>query len=280
MFRGDWLRTQNLRAEQRETLVCCSFDVARLVHGYQPTSRRAAPDWGVGMRHSLTSAFTVACLVWAWPAGALADSLSVELRVQLFAPSYRWSSLETAFDVPSSATKSFYFVPALGARFYSKSGHGALVDVDYRFDMDTDEFLNIFGARYTTDFTVAHAGYAYRYVLASRRDPERLAWALTPHASLAAGAAFSELRGSSVVVRDRSPVVGGRVGFDVDLHINRFFLGWSLRYEGLAHTKGAIRASHFFSWNLIPVFQMGAVIGRKVQKPREENGVLPQLDGY
>jgi len=48
----------------------------------------------------------------------------------------------------------------------------------------------------------------------------------------------------------------------------------------LAHTKGAVRASHFFSWNLIPVFQMGAVIGRKVQKPREENGVLPQLDGY
>ena len=84
------------------------------------------------------------------------------------------------------------------------------------------------------------------------------AGALTPHASLSAGAAFNELRGGGVVVRDRSPVVGGRVGFDVDLHINRFFLGWSFRYEGLAHTQGAVRASHFLSWNLIPVFQMGA----------------------
>lgn len=232
------------------------------------------------MRHNLTLVFTVACLVWAWPAGALADSLSAELRVQVFAPSYRWSSLETAFDLPSTATQSFYFVPALGARFYPKNGHGALVDVDYRFDMNADDFLNIFGATYTTDFTVAHAGYAYRHVIASRRDPERLAWALTPHASLAAGAAFSELSGRGDVIRDRSPVVGGRVGFDVDLHINRFFLGWSFRYEGLAHTKGAVRASHFLSWNLIPVFQMGAVIGRKVQKPRQENEFRSPLDGY
>jgi hypothetical protein len=210
----------------------------------------------------------------------LADSLSVEIRVQVFAPSYRWSSLETAFDVPSSAGQSFYFVPALGARFYSKSGHGALVDADYRFDMDADTFLDFFGTTSTTDFTVAHAGYAYRHVVASRRDPERLAWALTPHASLSAGAAFNELRGGGIVIRDRSPVVGGRVGFDIDLHIDRFFLGWSFRYEGLAHTQGAVRASHFLSWNLIPVFQMGAVIGRKVQKPRQENEFQSPLDGY
>ena len=59
----------------------------------------------------------------------------------------------------------------MGARFYSKNGLGALVDVDYRFDMNADDFLNIFGTTYTTDFTVAHAGYAYRHVIASRRDP-------------------------------------------------------------------------------------------------------------
>jgi len=61
-------------------------------------------------------------------------------------------------------------------------------------------------------------------------------------------------------------VVGFRVGFDIDLHLQRCFLGWGFSYEYLAHTRGSIRYSHFLAWNLIPVFRMGVVIGRRVQR--------------
>jgi hypothetical protein len=44
-------------------------------------------------------------------------------------------------------------------------------------------------------------------------------------------------------------------------------MGWTLRYEILKHTKGSLRLSHFVSWNVIPVFAIGAVIGREVRAP-------------
>lgn len=63
----------------------------------------------------------------------------------------------------------------------------------------------------------------------------------------------------------RPRVVGARFGVDLDFHIKRFFMGWTLRYEVLKHTKGSIGVSHFLSWNVIPVFAIGAVLGAKVQ---------------
>jgi hypothetical protein len=199
-------------------------------------------------------------------------SLSTELRFRFFTTSYRWSSYRSgAMDLPDSGKQSLYVVPALGLRFYPKNGHGALVDVDYRFDVDADgnaEFLCIFDCppRMWTEFVVAHAGYAYRYLIRTAREPGRLAWTLTPHASVAAGASYTQ-RTSPFSQREQSAVVGARFGLDIDLHINRFFMGWTLRYEVLKHTKGSLRLSHFVSWNVIPIFAIGAVIGRKVRAP-------------
>jgi hypothetical protein len=198
-------------------------------------------------------------------------SLSTELRFRVFTTSYRWSSYRSgAMDLPDSGKRSLYVVPALGVRFYPKNSHGVLVDVDYRFDIDVDgdaEFLCIFDCppRLETEFVVAHAGYAYRYVIRPH-ESGRLAWTLTPHASVGAGASYTG--GSDFFgIREQSPVVGARFGLDIDLHINRFFMGWTLRYEILKHTKGSLRLSHFVSWNVIPVFAIGAVIGREVRAP-------------
>jgi len=196
-------------------------------------------------------------------------SLSTELRFRLFTTAYRWSSYRSeAANLPDTGKRSLYLVPALGARFYPKHGHGMLVDVDYRTDIDLDSnagFLCIFDCptTLTTQFAVAHAGYAYRYVIPSHKQG-RLTWTVTPHASVAAGASFSYVS-SPFRQSSRSPVVGARFGLDIDLHIRRFFMGWTLRYEILRHTKGALRLSHFLSWNVVPVFAIGAVIGRKVQ---------------
>jgi hypothetical protein len=197
--------------------------------------------------------------------------LSTEIRVGLFSASYRWSnSLPAAAPVVNYAEKSLYFVPSLGARFYPRGGHGALIELDYRLDADPDSACLVFcppdPPTFRIDFVVAHAGYAYRHVVAARKRPEHRAWAFTPHVSLAVGGAFSEL--ATAGVPSRSPVVGGRAGFDIDWHIGHFFMGWSFSYEILAHTRGAIRYSQFFDWNLIPLFRIGGVIGRTAAEQR------------
>ena len=194
---------------------------------------------------------------------------SAELRFRLFTTAYRWSSYSSnAVDLPDAGRRSLHVVPSFGARFYTKHDHGVLVDVDYRFDIDVDSdsgFLCIFSCPPTlwTEFVVVHVGYAYRYVIPSR-STGRITWTVSPHASLAAGSAYSAGNGA-VGVSARSPVVGARFGVDVDLHIKRFFMGWSLQYEILKHTKGPLRLSHFLAWNVVPVFAMGAVLGRRVQ---------------
>lgn len=197
------------------------------------------------------------------------SSLSTELRFRLFTTAYRWSSYHPEdANLPDTGRRSLYLVPSIGARFYPKRGHGVLVDVEYRTDIDLDSdsgFLCIFDCPPTlwTEFAVAHAGYAYRYVIPSPKQG-RLTWTVTPHASVAAGASFSHVS-SPFRQSSRSPVVGARFGLDIDLHIKRFFMGWTLRWEILSHTKGVLRVSHFLSWNVVPVFAIGGVIGRKVQ---------------
>lgn len=199
-------------------------------------------------------------------------SLSTELRFRVFTTSYRWSSYRSgAMDLPDSGKRSLYVVPALGVRFYPKNGHGVLVDVDYRLDIGVDsdaEFLCIFDCppQLWANFVVAHAGYAYRYVIRTARDRGRFVWTMTPHASVAAGKSYTQRTGS-FNQSEQSAVVGARFGLDIDLHINRFFMGWTLRYEILKHTKGSLRLSHFISWNVIPVFAIGAVIGRELRAP-------------
>ena len=194
---------------------------------------------------------------------AEADSLSVELRFQVSTSSFRWSSFRSPLlmYIPSTGSRSQYFEPGIGVRFYPKGSHGVLVDADYRVDLDLDQ---IWGAWLRTDFGVAHVGYAYRHIIQSRRRPGRRAWTLTGHASIAAGASIASYSNADAYARQRSPVVGPRFGFDVDWHISRFFMGWMLHYEILWHTKGWLRTSQFVAFNLVPVFAIGVSIGREV----------------
>lgn len=223
-----------------------------------------------------TFVFAVFLASWVGPSGAALASeaertLSTEIRVGLFSASYRWSnSLPDSAGIDDYAERSLYFVPSLGARFYRRAGHGALVDFEYRLDADTDSACLVFcppdPPTFRINFAIAHAGYAYRHLVAARKRPEHRAWAFTPHVSLAVGGAFSER--ATAGVPSRSPVVGGRAGFDIDWHIGHFFMGWSFSYEILAHTRGSIRHSNFFDWNLIPLFRIGGVIGRSAAGQR------------
>ncbi|MGB5809676.1 MAG: hypothetical protein WBG86_04045, partial [Polyangiales bacterium] len=142
-----------------------------------------------------------------------------------------------------------------------------LLDGEYRLDTDFDGIFD--ETHYPITFGVAHAGYAYRYVAGRRRQSSRVrVWTITPHASVAAGAARSTANVYMPVIPTRSPVVGARVGLDLDLHVNRFFLGCSLAYEFLHHTRGPLTRSNFFSWNVVPVFHMGVNFGRRVRRPQ------------
>jgi hypothetical protein len=201
------------------------------------------------------------------------DAFSAELRFRLFTTAYRWSSYSSdVVGQPESGKRSLHLVPAMGVRFYPKGGHGVLVDADYRFDMDLDSGVGFciacpFEPQLWTEFAVAHVGYAYRHVISAPASGRR-AWTATPHASLAVGASFSDANSGvlSYYGEVRSPVIGVRFGLDIDLHINRFFMGWTLRYEILKHTRGPLHVTHFFAWNVIPVFAVGVVLGGKVQE--------------
>lgn len=200
------------------------------------------------------------------PGQALADPRSAELRIQLLEPSYRWSSvIPGAGDYAQYDRKSLYVAPGLGGRYFPKRGsHGALVEIEYRADSTADDPWCFFGTpspcpRSKIDFAVVHAGYAYRHTVDSPLAPGKRFWAFTPHISFAA----ASVKNDTVPYRGpaRSPALGGRVGFDIDLHVRRFFLGWSVQYEGLKHIDGPLDFSHFLAWNFIPVFRIGVDLG-------------------
>lgn len=207
-------------------------------------------------------------------------SFSSELRFELAAYAFRWSSyVPERSGLPDYGKRSLHFVFGLGVRFYPKSPHGVLLDLQYLLDADADSppgpgwFCLVDcppDLRLQTHFTLVHVGYAYRHVVTGPRDPGRLAWAFTPHASLSAGLSDTEpgidTSPEFNVTSSSSPVVGARFGIDVDLHIKRFFMGWTLRYEVLKHTKGPLRATQLLSFNIVPVFHLGAVLGAKVQE--------------
>ncbi|MEM8609861.1 MAG: hypothetical protein AAGF92_22380 [Myxococcota bacterium] len=188
--------------------------------------------------------------------------LSTELRFGVGSLAVLWSG---------SGGGGFYWVPSLEARLYTESGHGAIVGVDYRLDLDIlgdcvvgpcDDVPNV-----DVDYFVAHVGYAYRFVRHPRRAPQTRAWTFTPYARMSAGLAFFDARrlppGTTVV--NRSPVVGGGVGFDIDFHIQRFFFGWSITYDLLFHTRGSVSRSNFFRFNVVPVAMLGVTLGRRAQ---------------
>jgi hypothetical protein len=109
--------------------------------------------------------------------------------------------------------------------------------------------------------SVAHVGYAYRFI---KHANEKMVWAFTPHASFSAGGSIN--RSKSPVFPAASAAVGGRVGVNVDFHIQRFLMGWAVEYEGLHHVQeGPLVASHFLAWTLVPIFRIGVDLGPTIQ---------------
>jgi hypothetical protein len=108
---------------------------------------------------------------------------------------------------------------------------------------------------------LARVGYGYRFI---KHANEKMTWAFTPHGSLSTGASIN--RTANGAYDFSAPVLGGRVGVNVDLHIKRFFMGWAFAYEGLAHLSlGPIKSSQFVTWTLIPVFRIGVDLGPRIQ---------------
>ena len=53
---------------------------------------------------------------------------------------------------------------------------------------------------------------------------------------------------------------------NVDLHIERLFMGWALEYEGLKHVSGApLGSSHLVQFTLIPILRIGVDLGPTIQ---------------
>ena len=206
------------------------------------------------------------------PSGAEASSAradakrtSVELRFVIFSPSLRWSTVEEREGIDAfHSRQSLYVGPGIGVRVFPKQPHhGVIVDAQYSVDTDADtKYSDREGWR--TDFIVARVGYGYRFI---KHTNEKMAWAFTPHASFSAGASINRNRRESYAAS--APVLGGRVGVNVDVHIRRFFMGWAVAYEGLAHLSlGPLKSSQFVLWTLVPAFRLGVDLGPRIQSFR------------
>ncbi|MEM9727734.1 MAG: hypothetical protein AAF997_04060 [Myxococcota bacterium] len=191
------------------------------------------------------------------------DPWSYEIRAEVLPASYRWSRITEPFPQAYVANGSLYFNLGLGLRAIAETGHGILVDGAYRLDADFDG-INA-EESFPIRFSVGHVGYAFRYV-GRRSLRDHRAWAITPHAALSAGVARKLAFPGLTELPTRSAVVGARIGVDFDLHVHRFFLGWSVSYEVLRHTKGVLTRSQFLAWNFIPILRIGVNFGRRVQR--------------
>jgi hypothetical protein len=206
------------------------------------------------------------------PRPALADPRGGELRLQLLGASYRWSEpIAGTVYYNTWGRKSLYFAPGLGGRLFPKRGsHGVLAELESRLDTRADDPWCLFNfdegtcPSFRTDYAVWHAGYAFRHIVPSPKRPERRSWTFTPHVSIAAG--WAKNLEADIVLPPRSPIVGARVGFDIDLHFRVVFIGWSFSYEAIAQTRGPVGWSQFFAWNAIPAFRIGFDLG-----PRSRN---------
>jgi len=193
------------------------------------------------------------------------ERTSYELRFTITSPSARWSKVETGSEMLARhAERSLYYGPGIGVRVFIKQPHhGLLVDFDYRIDTDIDSLNS--NSEWKTDFAVARLGYAYRFI---KHANDKMAWAFTPHASLSAGGSINRSVGPILGDRfsSRSAVLGARVGVNIDLHIERFFMGWAVEYELLGHVRGApLELSHFLQWTLVPIFRIGVDLGPRIQ---------------
>lgn len=191
-----------------------------------------------------------------------------ELRFTVMTLSTRWSRVGQANELlVLHAERSLYFGPGIGARFFIKQPHhGFIVDFDYLVDTDVDSLNS--ESKWRTDVALARVGYAYRFI---RQGAAKMTWAFTLHGGFSAGGSINRSEGGfggpvADAFSPRSAVIGGRVGVNVDIHIQRFFMGWALEYEGLRHVTGApLESSHLVRFTLVPVFRVGVDLGPKVQ---------------
>jgi hypothetical protein len=190
------------------------------------------------------------------------EKTSVELRFVIFSPSGRWSVVDDEGRLEAfHAKQSLYFGPGLGVHVFIKQPHhGLIVDVQYKLDTDVDSKFSD-SSKWRTDFFVARVGYGYRFL---RHANEKMTWAFTPSASFSTGASLNRTSGGNY--SNAGAVVGARLGINVDLHIERFFMGWYFAYEGLVNLSGGpLRSSQFLLWTLIPVFRIGVDLGPRIQ---------------
>jgi hypothetical protein len=202
-------------------------------------------------------------------APAESKKTSYELRFTIMSPTIRWSKVDPALNtlLQLHANRSLYYGPGIGFRtFIKQPHHGLLVEFDYKVDSDVDSLNS--DTKWKTDFAMARVGYAYRFI---RHGNARMTWAFTPHASFSAGGTINRSQGDLIpevadAFTSRSAVIGGRVGVNIDLHIERFFMGWALEYEGLKHVSGApLGSSHLVQFTLIPIFRIGVDLGPTIQ---------------
>jgi hypothetical protein len=186
----------------------------------------------------------------------------------IISASARWSAVDSSNErLALHAERSLYYGPGIGVRVFIKQPHhGLLVDFDYKVDTDIDSINSL--SKWKTDYAIARVGYAYRFLHPAN---DKMTWAFTPHASFSAGGSINRKEPNiDGPIADsfsaRSAVIGGHVGVNVDLHINRFFMGWALEYEGVKHVSGApLGSSHFLLWTLIPIFRIGVELGPRIQ---------------
>lgn len=165
--------------------------------------------------------------------------------------------------VTTHAERSLYYGPGLGTRVFIKQAHhGLLAEFDYRLDTDIDSINS--DSAWKTDFVLGRVGYVYRFF---RHANDKTTWSFSAHGSLSFGGVIDRNEGRlGDWVSARGWVIGGMVGMNVDLHLDRFFFGWAVEYEGLKHLSGTpLDSSHFIRWTLIPVFRIGVDLGPKIQ---------------
>ena len=189
---------------------------------------------------------------------------SAELRITILSPSGRWGKVDARTDrLTRHSERSLYYGPGLGARIFIKQPHhGLLAEFDYRLDTDIDSINS--DSAWKTDFVLGRIGYAFRFF---RHANRKMTWSFTPTASFSFGGVIDRNEGRlGDWVSARGMVVGGMVGMNIDLHIERFFFGWAVEYEGLKHLSGEpLISSHFIRWTLIPVLRIGVDLGPPIQ---------------
>ncbi|MCA9531557.1 MAG: hypothetical protein KC543_15615 [Myxococcales bacterium] len=202
----------------------------------------------------------------AGAATARAQERPVELRFTVPGVLRGWSHARARHS--DAGEEPIYLDAALGVRVFPHGPHGLLLDYEARWIPPLNWLAIDLGPPSSAEWDshTVHVGCAYRWVVYDHRRPERhLAFAITPHASVAVGAALVDPDSCPEPclkeAKRWSPLVGARVGVDADMHFGRFLMGSTLTYELRAPTRGPVAYTHFVGWKAVPFIRAGVVLG-------------------